>query len=116
MTPSPSTSAVERVLTPELLESSALIVRERGLCQLAYADATGAVCILGAIAVARGYTPENDPGEWWKGIQADEFIEEPLAELAALMGRDPVAFSDDDGRTADEVADALIAAARSADA
>lgn len=97
-------------LTPELLDASARIVRERGLCQWAYTDDTEAVCILGAVAAARGY-PIDDPGLWGQTASLDEFVEEPMGELAVLMGCDPVAFSDDDGRTADEVADALLAAA-----
>lgn len=99
------------ILTPQLLESAASIVRKRGLCQWAYTDETEAVCILGAVAAARGY-PIEDPSMWGEDVPLDTFVEEPLPELAVLMGRDPVAFSDDEGRTADEVADALLDAAR----
>lgn len=104
------------ILTPQLLESAAAVVRSRGLCQMAYTDETESVCILGAVAVARGY-PLDDPAMWGDEIAPlDEFVEEPMDELAVLMGCDPVAFSDDYGRTADEVAEALLEAARKLDA
>ncbi len=91
------------------LHKAADIIEARGLCQGAYVDDTGAVCILGALALARGLDLGN-------GVDRDDMVEKPLSELAVLMRCDPVVFSDDEGRTAREVANALRAAVRPADA
>lgn len=91
--------------TGKILLRAAKLIEQRGWTQGTYEDGDGCLCVLGAIVVAElgGRTPKD-----WEAATMDASA---VYRLEDTVQRHANAWNDKRGRTAEEVIDALIAAA-----